>query len=230
VKKYLYNFFLLIKNINNYGYFTISKIIFFEIYNILKFQDFNSLSYEDEKSNTYEVTKKRKTYNTPYIPTPFYFLKIVSDFLKKKEIDNFLFLDLGCGYSRAQYYFSKNFKSFFLGVDINKKIILSLKKKKIKNALFLNLNLREKKNFNLLLKKVLKLKKNRKLIVFFSDSFDLFLLNKILKILSIKLNFYCILINVKNSDFLPNKYKILFNKNFKNHKRNIKILKLHGQK
>ena len=60
----------------------IIKIILFEIYNILKFRDFNSITYEDKKSNTYEFTKKNEIYNTPYIPTPYYFLKIINDFLK----------------------------------------------------------------------------------------------------------------------------------------------------
>lgn len=229
MKKYLYNLILLLRNINNYGIITFFKIIFFEIYNILKFWDFSSIIYDDKKVNTYEFTKQSKTYNTPYIPTPYYFLGIVSNFLKHKKINNFIFLDLGCGYSRTQNYFSRCFKQFFLGVDLNKKIILFLKERKIKNSLFFNLNIRKKKNIDFLIKKIVKLRGNRKLIVFFSDSFDLFLLNRVLKSFSNKLNFYCILINVKNSNFLPNKYKILFNKNFKNHKRNIKILKLHGQ-
>ena len=198
MKKYLYNLILLLKNINNYGISIFFKIIYFEIYNILKFWDFSSIVYEDKKSSTYEFTKKSKTYDTPYIPTPYYFLSIISNFLKNKKINNFIFLDLGCGYSRTQNYFSRCFKQFFLGVDLNKKIILSLKKRKIKDSLFFNLNLRKKKNIDFLIKKIVKIKENRKLIVFFSDSFDLFLLNRILKSFSNKLNFYCILINVKN--------------------------------
>ena len=230
MKKYLYNFILLLKNINNYGISNFFKIIFFEIYNILKFWDFSSIIYEDKKSNTYEFTKQSKIYNTPYIPTPYYFLSIVSNFLKNKKINNFIFLDLGCGYSRTQHYFSCFFKQFFLGVDLNKKIILSLKKRKIKNSLFFHLNLRKKKNINFLIKKIVKLRENRKLIVFFSDSFDLFLLNRVLKSFSNKLNFYCILINVKNQNFLSIKYKRLFFKKFNNRQRNIKIIKIYDKK
>ena len=154
MKKYLYNLILLLKNINNYGISIFFKIIYFEIYNILKFLDFSSIIYEDKKSSTYEFTKKSKTYDTPYIPTPYYFLSIISNFLKNKKINNFIFLDLGCGYSRTQNYFSRCFKQFFLGVDLNKKIILSLKKKKIKDSLFFNLNLRKKKNIDFLIKKI----------------------------------------------------------------------------
>ena len=136
MKKYFYNFLLLLKNINNYGIFQIFKIIFYELFYTIKFNDFNSLSYDDKESSSYENAKKKDIYDTPYIPTPYYFLRILSLFLKKKNLDNFLILDLGCGYSRVQYFFSTNFKSFFFGVDINKEIIQSLKKKKIKNTFF----------------------------------------------------------------------------------------------
>ena len=230
MKKYLYNLILLLRNINNYGISTFFKIIFFEIYNTLKFWDFSSIVYEDKKSNTYEFTKQSKTYNTPYIPTPYYFLGIVSNFLKNKKINNFIFLDLGCGYSRTQNYFSRCFKQFFLGVDLNEKIILFLKERKIKNSLFFNLNIRKKKNIDFLIKKIVKIRGNRKLIVFFSDSFDLFLLNRVLKSFSNKLNFYCILVNVKNQNFLSTRYKRLFFKRFNNRQRNIEIIKIYGKK
>jgi len=230
VKKYLYNLILLLKNINNYGIGTFFKIIFFEIYNIIKFWDLSSIIYDDKMSNKYEFTKQNRTYNTPYIPTPYYFLNIISNFLKKKKINNFIFLDLGCGYSRTQNYFSRSFRQFFLGVDLNKKIILFLKERKINNSLFFNLNLRKKENINFLIKKVLQIRGNRKLVVFFSDSFDLFLLNRILKSFSIKLNFYCILINIKNENFLTTRSKIIFFKKFNNRQRNIKIIKIYDKK
>ena len=214
---------MLLRNINNYGIAVSFKIIFFEIYNIIKFWDLSSIIYDDKKSNKYEFTKQNKTYNTPYIPTPYYFLSIVGNFLKKKKINNFIFLDLGCGYSRTQNYFSRYFNQFFLGVDLNKKIILFLKERKIKNSLFFNLNLRKKENIDFLIKKILQIRGNRKLVIFFSDSFDLFLLNRILKSFSIKLNFYCILINIKNENFLSTRYKRLFFKKFNNPRRNIKI-------
>ena len=130
MKKYYYNFLLLLKNVNNYGVLEILKIIYYEIFYIIKFKDFSSLSYDDKESSTYEQVKKKDTYNTPYIPTPFYFLRILCLFLKKEKINNFLILDLGCGYSRVQYFFYTYFKTIFFGVDINKQIIQLIKKKK----------------------------------------------------------------------------------------------------
>ena len=226
MKKYYYNFLLLLKNINNYGFYEILKIIFYEIFYTIKFKDFSSLSYDDKESDTYEQVKRKDTYNTPYIPTPFYFLKILCLYFKKEKINNFLILDLGCGYSRVQYFFCTYFKTIFFGVDINKKIIQKLKNKKIDNTFFLNLNLRKEMNIKLLVSETRRIKNKKKLIVFFSDSFDPMLLKKVLKKLSNKLEFYCILINVKNTKYLSKKYKILFNKEFKNSDRNIKIFRI----
>ena len=226
MKKYYYNFLLLLKNINNYGVFEVLKIILYEIFFIIKFKDFKSLSYDENESNTYEHVIGKNTYDTPYIPTPFYFLKILCLFFKKEKLNNFLILDLGCGFSRVEYFFSTYFKTNFFGVDINKKIIQELKKKKINNSFFLNLNLRIEKNIELLVNKNKKLKNKKKLVVFFSDSFDPKLLKKILAKLSNKLEFYCILINVKNTIYLSKKHKTLFNKEFKNPNRNIKIFKI----
>jgi len=226
VKKYFNNFLLLYKNINNYGYLEIIKVIFFEVFYILKFKDFNSLNYDDADTNSYNDVFLKKTYNTPYIPTPFYFLRIVAFFFKKKKINNLLFLDLGCGYSRCQYFFSEYFKSFFFGVDINKDIINFLKKKKLSKSIFVDMNLRNQKNLKNMINNLNKIKKNKKLVVFFSNSFDVILLSKILKALSLKFDFYCILINISNIKFLSKKYKTLYNKEFNNPERNIKILKI----
>jgi len=115
--------------------------------------------------------------------------------------------------------------SIFFGVDISNKIINKLKKKKIKKSYFLNLNLRKDKDLKLLIEKTKKIKKKKDLIIFFSDSFDVSLLKKVLKKLSNKFSFYCILINVKKTTFVSNKYKTLFDKKFKNPQRNIKIFK-----
>jgi hypothetical protein len=226
----MYNLFLLLKNINNYGVFTVLKIIFYEAFYIIKFRDIDTLNYKDTESSSYKETKDKKTYDTPYIPTPYYFLKIAADNLKKNKINNFLLLDLGCGYSRAQKFFSASFKSLFLGVDIDSEIIDSLKKKRINEAHFLNLDLRNSKKNNQLLGKINELKKNRELVIFFSDSFDLFLLNKILKKISIKFNYYCIIVNLRNKNLLKIKYMTLLNKKFKSQNRNINILKINEKK
>ena len=129
MKKYFYNILLLFKNIKNYGFIEILKITLYELFYIIKFRDLNSLSYDDKNSGTYENVYKKNVYDTPYIPTPFYFLKIICLYLKKIKSNNFLILDLGCGYSRVQYFFSSYFNSFFFGVDISKIIINKLKKK-----------------------------------------------------------------------------------------------------
>ena len=226
MKKYFYNALLLLKNISNFGYIEVIKIIFYEVFYTVKYRDLSSLSYDDNESSSYENVKKKNIYDTPYIPTPFYFLKIICLFFKKRKNDNFLVLDLGCGYSRVQYFFSSYFNSFFFGVDINKKIINELKKKNIKKSYFLNLNLRKNDDLKTLIKKTKLIKKKNNLVIFFSDSFDTQLLKKVLKSASYEFSFYCVLINVKNTKFLSKKYKTLFVKKFKNPQRNIKIFKI----
>lgn len=226
MKKYLYNFLIFFRSINNYGLKEIFKIALYEFFYIIKFRDFSSLTYSDKNTSSYENVYKKLIYDTPYIPTPFYFLKIICEYLKKIKSDNFLILDLGCGYSRVQYFFSSYFNSFFFGVDIDREIIFNLKKKKIRKSNFLHLNLRKDKDLNLLVVKTKKIKKKKNLIIFFSDSFDVNLLKKVLKKISNEFSFYCILINVKNSSFLSKKYPVLFSKQFKNPDRNIKIYKI----
>ena len=89
MNKYFYNVLLLFKNIKNYGLLEVSKIIFYEIFYIIRYRDLSSLSYNDDESSTYENVKKKKIYDTPYIPTPFYFLKTICSFLKKKKMTIF---------------------------------------------------------------------------------------------------------------------------------------------
>ena len=174
------NLVLFIKNINNYGFIVFIKIIFFEIFYTLKILDFKSLKYEVFKNDIYELTKKNKIYNTPYIPTPYFFLKIVRNFFIKRDIKKIVLVDLGCGYSRSERFF-KFLSSFFLGFDYNSKIIRQLKNQKIKNSKFYNINLRHKNASDFLIKKILKYKKNNEVVIFFSDSFDLNLLIIILE-------------------------------------------------
>ena len=224
------NIFLLLKNINSYGFFIFLKIVLYEVYNSLKFREFKSLSYEQRNLDDYKSAKNNDYYNTPYIPTPYYFLSIIGNFLKNNKINDFLLLDLGCGYSRTRNFFYKNFKSFFLGFDYNSKIINYLNRKKKEKALFFNTNLRKKNSLTLINSKIKKHKNNRKLIVFFSDSFDIFLLNKILKNLSKKYSFYCILINIDKEKLFSMKYTTLFNFKFKSESRNIRILRIHESK
>ena len=220
------NLVLFIKNINNYGFIVFIKIFIFEIFYTFKALDFKSLKYEVFKDDIYELTKKNKIYNTPYIPTPYFFLKIVRNFFIKRNIKKIVLVDLGCGYSRSERFF-KRLSSFFLGFDYNLGIIKQLNNQKIKNSRFYNINLRDKNAPDFLIKKILKYKKkNNEIVIFFSDSFDLSLLNIILEKLSKKFRFYCIFINFKNKHFFKKKQKFLFLKVFKNKRRNIYITKL----
>ncbi len=219
------NLVLFIKNINNYGFIVFIKITFFEIFYTFKLLDFKSLKYEVFNNDIYELTKKNKIYNTPYIPTPYFFLKIARNFFIQRNIKKIVLVDLGCGYSRSERFF-KSLSSFFLGFDYNSKIIRQLNNQKIKNSKFYNINLRDKNASDFLIKKIVKYKKNNEIVIFFSDSFDISLLTIILKKLSKNLRFYCVFINLKNKHFFKKKQKFLFSRVFKNKRRNIYITKL----
>ena len=219
------NFFLLLKNINNYGLNIFFKMVFFEIYYSIKFLNIKSLKYEQVKQDNYFKTKENKNYNTPYIPTPYFFLNEIDKFFEQKKIKNYLFVDLGCGYSRTRLFFAKNTYRF-LGFDYNSKIISYLKRKNIKKSFFFNKNLRSQKSIKFLINKVYKLKKNRKIIIFFSDSFELNLLNKIIFQLKKKITFYCVIVNLKNKNFLNKRNNYIYKKNFMNKNRNIFIFKI----
>ena len=73
MKKYYYNFLLLLKNVNNYGVLEILKIIYYEIFYIIKFKDFSSLSYDDKESSTYEQVKKKTHITHLIFPLHFIF-------------------------------------------------------------------------------------------------------------------------------------------------------------
>lgn len=218
------NLFLFTKNIWNYGITIFFKIIYFEIFYTFKNLDFKSLRYEESQNDSYDLTKKNKNYNTPYIPTPYFFLKIIKNFFIQNNIKNILFIDIGCGYSRSQIFFN-DFLSFFIGFDYNSKIINDLKKRKIKNTKFYHKNLREKKSIDLLIQKISEFNNDNEIVVFFSDSFDLQLLKEIIKKLDKRFKFYCILINLKNKDFYKKKQNYIFSRVFQNKKRNIYIAK-----
>ena len=123
MKKYFYNFFLILKNIKNYGLITILKACLVELFYLIKFRDFKSYIYDDNFTSSYEQTKHKVSYNTQHTPTPYLFLKIGADFLHKEKFNDFIILDLGCGYGRVGDFFLSNFKCIFYGIDINKNFI-----------------------------------------------------------------------------------------------------------
>ncbi len=219
------NLLLLIKNINNYGLTVFLKMIFYEVFYSIKLKNIKSLTYEEINNDNYVKTKNKKKYNTPYIPTPYYFLILINRYFKSKQINNYLLVDLGCGYSRTRFFFEKNL-SFFIGIDYNKKIIQYLNNKKIKRSLFFNKNLRSDQNILFLINQIEKFKNGKRVILFFSDSFELNLLKKIILKLKKKLYFYCVIVNLKEKSFLKTNNIIVFNKIFYNKNRNIFIYKL----
>ena len=149
-----------------------------------------------------------KIYNSPYCPTPIYFLKIIESFLKKFDLKNFTFIDFGSGAGRTLYFFNNTFKSLY-GIEFNKNY------KKFYDAKeFVFMDLRKNQNFNFFTKK-----KNF-FILFFFDPFEQNLVEKIVSKFSSK-KYIIILINYKK---LNKKYgKSIFNKEFVNKNRNIRI-------
>ena len=64
MKKYLYNFYLVLININKYGFIEILKAFFSEIYYLIRIKDFKSWIYDDKFTNSYQDTKQNNDYNT----------------------------------------------------------------------------------------------------------------------------------------------------------------------
>ena len=130
------NFFLFTKNINNYGIWTFLNIIFFEIKFFFETNNINSLNHDSEFTSDYNETKTKKNYNTPYIPTSYYFFHIIKNILKIKNLNNFTFIDFGCGYSRSLFFLKKFFNLKFIGIDLNKKIIKKMQNFKSHKSFF----------------------------------------------------------------------------------------------
>ena len=219
------NILLLLKNIQNYGLIIFTKMILYEILFSIRFLNFKSLKYEEINNDNYFKTKNKKRYNTPYIPTPYYFLSKIKKYFNSININNYLLIDLGCGYSRTRFFF-KHSANPFIGFDYNSNIISYLKNKNYHRSYFFNKDLRKKKNIDFLVSITRKFKKNKKIVIFFSDSFELDLLKKIIISLKKKHTFYCVVVNLKKNNFFKFKKKVLFNVTFLNKNRNIFIFKI----
>ena len=220
------NFFLFTKNINNYGIWIFLNIIFFEIKFFFETNNINSLNHDSEFTSDYNETKTKKNYNTPYIPTPYYFFYIIKNFLKKNNLNNFTFIDFGCGYSRSLFFLKKFFNLKFIGIDLNKRIIKKMQNFKSHKSFFFDYNLKDykkrKKVINFIKKKKLE---KKEIIVFFSDSFDVFNLKKVMDDFARFDKLYLILVNTKNYEIFKNKFIIVNKFFFKNKNRNVIILK-----
>jgi len=225
MKKYFYNFFLILKNIKNYGFITVLKSCFIELFYLIKFKDFKSYIYDDSFTSTYEQTKYEKSYNTQHTPTPYFFLKIGADFIVKEKIDDFVILDLGCGYGRVGDFFSAKFRCIFYGIEINKNVIDYLKIKRNNNINYnlYNLDLKNKLKREKIFKKIASHKK--KIIIFISDPFDIYTIIEILAFFE-KLDHLILGVNINQLEKLFKDYKKVYIKTFNKELRHITLMKL----
>lgn len=211
--RYLINNLLyLIKIIPNYGYVRFALSIIFEFYYIFRLKNFDIFNFS--KKNQYLFKSKQK-YSTNNIPTPFYILFNVKNFFFKKKINNFFMIDLGCGSGRVLKYFNLYFKCRYLGLDFNKKLInKNIKENNLKNIKYIYFNLRAFKKLKYLIKS--ENKNNKKIVFFISDSFDAFLIKKILIYMK-KNNFSLKLIMINQINLkIFSKYKKIYYKEFNN--------------
>lgn len=124
-------------------------------------------------------------------------------------------IDLGCGSGRVLKYFNLYFNCRYLGLDFNKKLInKNIKENSLKNIKYVYFNLRTFKKLKYLIKT--ENKNNKKIVFFISDSFDAFLIKKILIYMK-KNNFSLklIMINQINLEIFS-KYKKIYYKEFNN--------------
>jgi hypothetical protein len=198
-------------NIKNYGIFNFMLIIIYEIINILKLKKFD-LFYDESKTDSYyKVKERKKKFNAPYLPTPFYILSIINRELKKTNYKGHIFIDFGCGACRVINYFNDYFKKL-IGIDINNQF----KNKIISNKqLFINLDLRK-------IKEIKKIVKKEKYVLYFYEPFDLNLTKSIIKLFK---DNQCLIITVNVTKILNKKLKIIFSKHFRSIHKNIIIYK-----
>tara|TARA_B100000767_G_scaffold150435_1_gene141645 strand:+ start:134 stop:814 length:681 start_codon:yes stop_codon:yes gene_type:complete len=223
MKRYFYNFYLIIRNINNYGLFTIIKAFIVELFYLLKIRDFNSYIHDDEATSSYEDTKDNKEYNTQHTPTPYYFLTFVKKFIQKNNIDNFVLVDLGCGYGRVGKYFMHQFNCIFYGLEINPKFLTNLiiEKKDDNNFNLQVVNLKDKNLREKIFNEIIA--HNKKIILFISDPFDIKTILEIMKYFQ-NTSHYIVAINIKDYRELLTAYNKLDIKVFNIDTRHIMLL------
>jgi SAM-dependent methyltransferase len=163
---------------------TFSKILIkykFKIFEIV-FYEFLYIFIFNYKCNSFDI-KNNKDY-TDNIPTPYLFLVKIFTFLNNKKIK--VFVDIGCGSGRTiNFFLTKNTNIKAIGYEIDNKIYLKAKKifknknniklinknilneKKIINAdcFFLADPFKKKKDYEKLLKKILKIRKKIYLVI-----------------------------------------------------------------
>ena len=229
LNKFFYNAFIAFKSINRYGISLILRSLVFEIYYSIKFKDNLFFRSDDNKDNNidYDKSKLETGYGTPNIPTPYYFLHLIKKYLKEQKIDNFNFIDMGCGSGRLVNYLEQNFERIFVGIDINSRVIHeNIEKFNRVNNYFFTFDLKKIRSFsdiNFLDYAVDKKKQN---IVFISDAIDA---ESILNILPLFKNylgkFHFIMINQKKLNLFL-KYRCKKNIFFKDKSRNISFFEI----
>jgi hypothetical protein len=108
-KNYVFIFLrLLIGNIKKRGFLYTFIICYYELiyFFATNFRDFASSNISHYYSNprTYiSINGKKyiKSYDTPHVPTPYYFLDIIKKQIKKMKVEDFTFIDFGCGSGRV---------------------------------------------------------------------------------------------------------------------------------
>ena len=222
MKKYFYNFYLILINVNKYGFIEIIKALFIEIFYLIRIRDFKSWIHDDKFTDSYQDTKNDNDYNAQHTPTPYYFLNFASSFLKQNEIDDFVISDFGCGFGRIGKFFSKKFNCIFYGMEINNEMIEYLKKENRKDFYLFALNLKNKQDREKVLDQIKEHKKT--VILFISDSFDINTINEIIKYFD-DIDHYIIGVNIKDSKNLLPGYVKINNKEFNDKSRHIFLMK-----
>lgn len=218
-KKVVNVFYLLITNFKNYGINDFFKIIFFEIKNCLIF-GFADLFYVPSKSKSgYQFSKDNREskivkYDSTYLPTPYFFLEIIKEELKKFNTNKSIFLDFGCGAGRVLNFFSPYYNKL-IGIDKNHKYKKFIKKH---NQKFIKLDV----------DKINKLKNikstNKKFILYFFNPFDL---RRIIKVISFftKKKDDVLIVTVNCAPLKFKKITKVYDKKFLNRNNSISIYK-----
>ena len=216
--------FIISKYIKNYGFKNFIKIFLLELIYIVKFFDLKNLNMKKFNTTGQFNTKQfyfkgNKTYNVGYFPVTYYALKFILNNFEIINNENSIILDFGCADCRLAKFL---FKSYYYGFDINRKYLVY---NKLKNAKIYNVDLRNVKKRKIIFNK-LKISKNKNIVLFFNDPFEINLVNKIISYFKkIYKKIYLILINTPNINlFEKEKFFVLAKKIFLNKKRNIFIL------
>ena len=96
---------LVITNIKNYGFSETFILVILEIIYSFNSEYNKHIFFDESVSDEYSFSKKNKVYNSPYCPTPIYFLKIIGSFLKNFNLKKFTFIDFGAGAGRTLFFF-----------------------------------------------------------------------------------------------------------------------------